>query len=343
MEKTSSLNNILSSANKLTVVVHTHPDGDAVGSGAAMVSYLRERLGKDAILIVPDAIPSNLAFIAEGLPVLDACASPEKAAERIASSELILVQDLNDLKRTEQLSSALESAKACKVLIDHHLNPILEPFSLVFSEPERSSTCELLYFILKELEKGDFSAIPAKCKAALMTGMTTDTNNFANSVGPDTLVMASELLKAGVDRDAIIDKLYHSDREERSKAFADMMANHLVMLPYGVSYMIMTEEMQQAYGLEPGETEGLVNLPLNMEKVRMNIFLREENGLFRVSIRSKRGVSARQLAASAFHGGGHELAAGGKLRWPDDIPDRSCAATFLEEITARFLRNEPTN
>jgi len=343
MEKLSSLNYLLSSANKLAVVVHTHPDGDAVGSGAAMVSYLREKLGKDALLIVPDAIPDNLLFIAEGLPVLDAAKEPEEARKWIAGSELVVVQDLNDLKRTEQLCPVLEAAGAGMILIDHHLNPILEPFCLVFSEPERSSTCELLYFMLKDLEQGDVSGLPARCKSALLTGMTTDTNNFANSVGPDTLTMASELLGAGVDRAYIIDKLYHSDREEKIKAFADMISNHLVILPCGVSYMIMTEEMQRSYGLAPGETEGLVNLPMNMEKVRMNIFLREENGLFRVSIRAKKGCSARNLAVAAFHGGGHELASGGKLRWPDDIPDRSCAAAYIEEITARFLRNETTN
>ena len=343
MENISLLNHILSSADKLSVVVHTHPDGDAVGSGSAMVSYLSERLGKDARLIVPDAIPDNLSFITEGMSVLDAGAAPEEALERITASDLIVVLDLNDLKRTEQLCPALESSKAVKVLIDHHLRPVLEPFALAFSEPSRSSTCELLYFILKELEQGNIGALPTKCLASLMTGMTTDTNNFNNSVGPDTLKMAGELLQAGVDRDLIIDKLYHSDREERVMAFADMMSRHLTILPCGVSYMIMTEEMQRSYGLEPGETEGLVNQPLNMAKVRMNIFLREENGLFRVSIRSKRGLSARNLADAAFHGGGHECAAGGKLRWPDDIPDRDSAAAYIEEITARFLRNETTN
>jgi len=343
MENITTLNHILSSADKLSVVVHTHPDGDAVGSGSAMVSYLRERHHKDAVLIVPDAIPSNLLFIAKGQPVLDASEDPGKALGRIADSDLILVLDLNDLRRTEGLCEALQAAKAPKVLIDHHLKPVLEPFTLAFSQPERSSACELLYFILKELEGGDISHFPMKCMECLMTGMTTDTNNFANSVGADTLKMAGELIRAGVDRDSIIDKLYRSDRQERTLAFADMVAKHMVVLPCGVSYMIMTEEMQRAYGLEPGETEGLVNVPLNMEKVRMNIFLREENGLFRVSIRSKKGTSARNLAEYAFHGGGHECAAGGKLFWPGDIPSRDSAAAFIEEITARFLRNETTN
>lgn len=343
MENISSLSRILGASSKVSVVVHTHPDGDALGSGAAMLIYLRERLGKDAMLILPDSAPHTVDFVVDGLGALDASFQLEAAEERIAASDLILILDLNQLHRTEQLAGALEASPATKVLIDHHLHPDLAPFDLVFSEPERSSACELLYFILKELENGETGKLPARCLEALMTGMTTDTNNFANSVIPSTLQMASELLLAGVDRDGIIDKLYHSDREERIFAFADMVANHLTILPSGISYMIMTEEMQSAYGLEDGETEGLVNLPLNMEKVRMSIFIREEKGLFRVSIRSKRGLSAQHMARDFFHGGGHELAAGGKIFWPEDMPGKDAAAAYLEEIAARFLRNETTN
>ena len=253
------------------------------------------------------------------------------------------VLDLNQLHRTEQLEAVIASSPATKVLVDHHLRPDTEPFALVFSEPERSSTCELLYFILKELEGGCVSNIPASSLYALMAGMTTDTNNFANSVIPTTLQMASELLQAGVDRDDIIDKLYHSDTEQRLLSFADMISNHLVILPCGVSYMIMTEEMQTAYGVDAGDTEGLVNMPLKVDRVRMSIFIREDAGHFRVSIRSKRGLSARDMAAEYFHGGGHELAAGGKIFWPEDIPSKDAAAGYLEEIAARFLRNETTN
>ena len=343
MENISSLSHLLGASRKVSIIVHTHPDGDALGSGCAMAEYLTRRLGKDARLIVPDSVPHTLTFLEKGFDVLDASAEPEAAKERIAGSDLILILDLNQLHRTEQLETVIASSPATKVLVDHHLRPDTEPFALVFSEPERSSTCELLYFILKEMEGGSIADIPSKSLYALMVGMTTDTNNFANSVIPTTLQMASELLQAGVDRDDIIDKLYHSDSEQRLLSFADMISNHLVILPSGVSYMIMTEEMQTAYGVDAGDTEGLVNMPLKVDRVRMSIFLREDAGHFRVSIRSKRGLSARNMAAEYFHGGGHELAAGGKIFWPEDIPAKSDAASYIEDIAARFLRNETTN
>ena len=52
-------------AETITVTVHTHPDGDAIGSGTAMVSYLAS-VGKDAVLVFPDAYPSTLEFLVTG-------------------------------------------------------------------------------------------------------------------------------------------------------------------------------------------------------------------------------------------------------------------------------------
>ena len=67
------------------------------------------------------------------------------------------------------------------------------------------------------------------------------------------------------------------------------------------------------------------------------IFLREEEGVYRVSIRSKRGCSAKQMASKWFHGGGHEMAAGGKLFFPQDIPTPGDAAAYIEKVTHEDL------
>jgi len=335
--KIDALRTLLNGSSKIRIAVHTHPDGDAIGSGTALVEYLRNRLGKDAALIVPDAPPFTLNFLLEGKDYTDAAAEKERMEKQVREADLILILDLNGFARTEIMADALAAAPAKKVLIDHHLKPQLELFDLAFSCTEVSSTCELLYFILKELEGGDIRNIPAESLYALMAGMTTDTNNFANSVHPTTLQMAGELLEAGVDRDDILQKLYHSDRVERLNAFADLIANHMTILPCGLAYIILTKEMWSAYGIEDGETEGLVNIPLNAEKVKVSIFLREENGLFRVSIRAKKGWSANQLAADCFHGGGHLLAAGGKLLWPSDIENRDKAAEYIERVAARLM------
>ena len=170
-----------------------------------------------------------------------------------------------------------------------------------------------------------------------MTGMTTDTNNFANSVFPSTLQMASELLAAGVDRDALLVQLYQSYRENRIRLMGYMQSEQLHILPNGTAYMILTRDIQQRFDMKDGESEGLVNVPLAIGAVKLSVLLKEDDGHFRVSVRSKKGTSAQQLALSHFHGGGHENAAGGKLYIGQDIPSPDAAAGYVEQVLKAFL------
>ena len=332
MEKTSTLREILHKASNILIVVHTHPDGDALGSGAAMLIYLRERMGKKADLLLPDSAPEYLGFIAEGVGITDAAVEPQRALELIDGADLIIIQDLNQLHRTEQLAAPLSESKAAKVLIDHHMFPDAGQFSLIFSEPERSSTCELLYYILKDIEGGSISGIPARSLYALMAGMTTDTNNFANSVFPSTFTMASELIAAGVDRDYLLQKIYFSYRENRVRLMGYMQNEGLTILPEGAAYMILTKEIQDRFDLREGESEGLVNVPLAIGNVKISVLLKEADDHFRVSLRSKKGTSAQRCAMKFFNGGGHENAAGGKL-----FPEKDLGGMKLEDYVKQAL------
>ena len=335
------LETFLASAKRVSVVVHTHPDGDAVGSGAAMLAYLRQCRGLDACLLLPDAAPASLDFALPAECVIVAAREPEAAAARIAGSDLLVCLDMNGFSRAEALAAPLRDSAARKVLIDHHLNPERASFDLTFSETEISSACELLYRVLLALPGvGTADRLPLSVLTSLMTGMTTDTNNFANSVFPTTLQMASELMAAGVDRDAILASLYYSYRENRFRAQGAFLTERLVILPEGVAYAVLDRAFQERFDLQEGETEGFVNLPLGIGRVRMSIFLREAEGHFRVSIRSKPGVSANRLAAEAFHGGGHECAAGGKLFFPEDIAGPGAAGVYVEAAAARFMRKQ---
>ena len=335
------LETFLASAKHVSVVVHTHPDGDAVGSGAAMLSYLRQCRGTDALLLLPESAPASLDFALPAEGVIVAACEPEAASARIAGSDLVVCLDMNGFSRAEALAAPLQASKARKVLIDHHLNPERASFDLVFSETEISSACELLYRVLLALPGvGTADRLPLSVLTSLMTGMTTDTNNFANSVFPSTLQMASELLAAGVDRDALLDRLYNNYRENRFRAMGACLQERMRITPEGAACIVLDRAFLTRFGLQEGETEGFVNLPLGIDRVRISLLLREDDGHFRVSIRSKEGVSANRLASEVFHGGGHERAAGGKLYFPQDIAGPAQAEEFLRDVTARFMRKK---
>lgn len=333
-ESLGRLETLIDGASKVSVVGHTHPDGDALGATCAMAVWLRERRGKEARVLFSDTPADNLLFIIpHGCQVLCQDREPEAVKAWLQESDLVILADCNGFSRTEGIAPLLEASAARKVLVDHHLNPERECFDIVFSTPDISSASELLYWILTSLDGG---SLPPESARVLMAGMTTDTNNFANSVFPSTFRMASELLAAGVDRDLLLRQLYSSYRENRIRLFGYMESEGLHMAGEA-AYMIVTREIQSRFDIRDGETEGLVNIPLSIEKVKLSLLLREEDGQFRVSIRSKKGTSAQRLAATCFHGGGHENAAGGKLLIGEDIPSREQAAAYVESSVRTVL------
>jgi phosphoesterase RecJ-like protein len=312
---------LIEEAKHPIIVTHAKPDGDAIGSSAAMFHFLCLCGKEDKLLVLNDSCPRYLGFIREAIPqeaLIIKEENSQKALDAIARADLIICLDFHAFHRTGGLETALTESKARKILIDHHLDPDRSLYDLSFSQNDISSASELLFWILMATPQIDGKAenLPPAGATALMTGMTTDTNNFGNSVYPSTLAMASDLLQAGVDRDMILQKINQEHTESRLRLKGFMLKDLMKITKDGVAYMVLDKKAQYGYKMQEGDTEGFVNEPLSIGKVKMSIFAREESGEIRISIRSKRGTSANRCAKLFFNGGGHENAAGGKLYMP---------------------------
>ncbi len=337
----------LSQASSPAIVTHMKPDGDAIGSSTAMYHVLR-LYGKTCKVVISDRFPSNLEFIADTIPHDDLIIyedDPQVAEDTLAASDLIICLDFNAFHRTDKLENALTASAAEKVLIDHHLSPDTEHFDLIFSETEISSASELLFHILMGLPPigSDAAKIPADTATSLMTGMTTDTNNFANSVYPSTLTMASALLAVGVDRDMILQNIYNSFGECRMRLMGHILKDLMKITPDGIAYIILDSRTQNDYNVNEGDTEGFVNLPLSIKEVVMSLMLKEDGDRVRVSIRSKKGISANRCARMYFNGGGHENAAGGRLYIGKEIESIADAGAYIEKYTHIFMSEDNEN
>ncbi|MCQ2115031.1 MAG: DHH family phosphoesterase [Bacteroidales bacterium] len=331
---------LLDRSARVVLITHTHPDGDALGSSTGMQRFLSS-LDKESTVIIPDPIPETLTFIRrnDNLPLIAASVQMERAEEAISAADLIICLDLNHIRRAEGLEPAFRASGAKKVLIDHHIGPDSESFDLVFSFPPMSSASELTFWLLLALEQtgGEIEKIPLKALEALMTGMTTDTNNFGNSTSPLTLEMAGRCIAAGVDRDAILSEIYQQYRQERFAFMGYYLSGKMRITSKGVAYAVFSAEELSRFGIQDGDTEGFVNIPLGMAKVRMSFFLKEQDGSYRVSIRSKKGTSANMCARLHFNGGGHENAAGGKLP-VSEFGDAAAVEAYIEKVTDGFLK-----
>lgn len=330
---------LVAQADKTAIVTHIRPDGDAVGSCVALASFLESR-GKSAYIIYPTEIPDSLKFIGEQiLPAGIFETSPENCKAILGECDLLFCLDFNRSHRTgDQMGAFLDSLDCPKILIDHHPDPDRNNYKVCLSECEVSSTAELLFWILMKTSavKSDVNALPYVCRTACLTGMTTDTNNFANSVFPTTFKMASFLLESGVDRDAVIDRLYNCYREERLRLMGRLLSEKMKITDNGIAYIILDAETVRGYDIHEGETEGFVNIPLGIEKVKISVFLKQDTDRFRVSVRSKRGWSAREIAEKYFNGGGHEQASGGRLMIPEHLKDADDAARYMEDFIRSY-------
>ena len=332
-------------ARQIGIVTHTRPDGDAIGSCLALKRYLEERLsgqGKCRILLdteVPDAV-RFLFSDAERQETFIFERENAAAEAWVAGCDLLVFLDLNTLSRTGGMEAMLQASGAQRVLVDHHLHPDRNAFGLAFSETEISSTCELLYQLLRRLPSCEGQPLPKACSDPLLTGITTDTNNFANSVFGLTLETVSALLDAGTDRERILEQLYNTYPERRIRLLGYLLDRNLTITDRGVAFMILDAETTESFGIREGETEGFVNIPLAIDRVRMSLFLKQNGDEYRVSIRSKRGWSAQRLAARYFSGGGHEQASGGRIPLDGTVKTKDDVAALVVRITDEFLHDE---
>lgn len=248
------------------------------------------------------------------------------------------------------IGGAPEGRTRC-IMIDHHLDPEPGIADLVISHPELSSTCEVLMRVIMEPpppppfkgvsghlltaevgtasqihsahlplreELGGGSGLLTESEAtSLYTGMMTDTGAFTYaSSRPEIYELISILLSYGIDKDKIYRNIYFTYSPNRMKLMGYMLYVKLdVWKKAHTTIMTLTNAERRRFGILNGDTEGLVNLPLQILGMKLSVFLREdtEHPCIRVSLRSVDDFPCNEMAAEFFGGGGHKNAAGGEV------------------------------
>lgn len=306
------LKEIIADGNLFVLTCHTGPDGDALGSTLGLANYLTT-LGKEAIVIVPDAYPDFLAWLPGAQEVIRFDKHCEKAELMIAMADVIFAMDYNALSRVDDMGPMIAKSKAKKVLVDHHLQP--DSFcDLSFSFPQLSSTCEVVFRLIVAMEGYELLS-KAACEC-IYTGMMTDTGCF--SYGPCTqevYLIISMLMQKEINKDRIYNKVFNNYSEGRLRLMGYVLYEKMRVFPeYHAALITLSREEMARFNFNKGDSEGLVNIPLQMKGVHFSAFLREdtEKELIRVSLRSQGTFPCNKFAAQYFGGGGHLNASGGQ-------------------------------
>lgn len=302
---------LIGAAHRIVITCHTLPDGDAIGSGLGMMHTLNA-LGHQARVVAPDPAPVQLQFMPGIETVVNHIRHPEAARRLIDEADLIICQDFNELKRTGSLEPVLTASVAPKLLIDHHLHP--DSFAdVIISHPEVSSTSMLVYRLLSRM--GVSGSINRRAAECICTGMMTDTGNFSyNSNDADLYVAVADFVSRGVNKDRIyaLAMNTHSENAVRLNAFA--LGTKMTVYPRHKAAVITLNRAElNRFQYQRGDTEGLVNRPLEIPEVTYSVYLRDEDGYVKVSCRSKGDFPVNKLCNKYFGGGGHLNAAGGEF------------------------------
>ena len=301
----------IENAQKIVLVTHLSPDGDAMGSSLGLYHYLQD-MGKEVRVVVPNAFPYFLKWMNGAKDVVINTYIPTVAEALIKNADLIFCLDFNTLKRIGALGELVEQSDAKKILIDHHLDPD-EDFDVVISYPKISSTCEIVFRLMVQL--GGFDRITSTVAECIYTGMMTDTGGFTyNSNDPEIFEIISMLLKKGVDRDHIYREVFNNYTDQRFRLLGFTLSQRMKLYPERkASLMYLSLEDQKQFNLTKGDTEGFVNYPLSIKGVLFSVFIREDEELTKVSLRSQGDFPCNKFAADFFNGGGHLNASGGEF------------------------------
>src|SRR5262249_24819443 len=180
-------------AERILILTHINPDGDAIGSMLGMWHALQS-LGKQALALASSPLPGYTKW----LPGADQI-QVYRPAMAFPDVDLVIMVDTATLARVgriyDEQAQALTSPPI--VIIDHHVtNEGAGTVNLI--QPEAASTCELLYAVFRAI---DLPMAPALA-TCLLLGVTTDTQSFqTSSTSSDSLRVAADLLDLGADQE----------------------------------------------------------------------------------------------------------------------------------------------
>jgi bifunctional oligoribonuclease and PAP phosphatase NrnA len=288
--------------DRFLLTTHERPDGDAIGSLAAMQQVLAA-MGKDAVAFLPAdefPLPYEYRFIhLDGLVT----EPPDDLSERV-----FVFLDCGNVDRTP--AKALSARARCVLNIDHH-HDNTRFGHLNHVDPTASCTAEMVWDLMKGL--GVQATHPIA--EALYVGVVTDTGRFMyENTGSRAHEMAAELIEDGIDVHAIYRRLYEGIPQGKLELLARGLTN---VQRYDGGLLTVTHLTREDYkttGADESYSEGLVDHLRSVEGTAVAGLVRDlladGDSKRKVSLRATDDRVDVSQIARAQGGGGHRRAAG---------------------------------
>lgn len=320
--KFGELKDLIKEANKILIVSHINPDGDALGSTSSLYTTIYDNFKKKADMLIVGHLPNCYKF----LPNI------QNAKLEFNDSmvyDLVITLDVAALDRLSTAKILFEKAKKT-VNIDHHkTNNNYGDYSIVFGGA--SSTGEVLLEIYNDLEW----KISLESAIGLYTAILTDTGGFRyENTSEKVFQSAAQLVKIGINPNEIYKNCY----ELKSKNFV-MFQNYCVNkaqfeMENKIAYTTVYKKDLEKFHAEEDFTEGLVETLRAIETTDVAFIAKEiDSKTTKISMRSKKTDVAE--ICGVYGGGGHTFAAGCTLKTNIDGAIKRILKTVQEKMNER--------
>ncbi|KJR97672.1 MAG: phosphoesterase [Peptococcaceae bacterium BRH_c4a] len=315
---------VIAGSARVLICGHIVPDGDSLGSVAALGLTL-EGMGKKVVMGSPDPIPEALMFLPGTDKFVIGCDNL-----RHEDYDTFVVLDCSVPKRLGSFRKFLEKDLMI-VNIDHHVSS--ESFAHYnYLDAGAAATGEIMTDLIDLMGTG----INKDVATCLYVAMVTDTGSFQyENTSSGTLRKAARLMDAGIQSPSINVRLY----EERPIQNIQMMGAVLEKLeisPCGrVAWSVVERDLLDRFSAKDEHTDGLINFLRTIKGVEVAMLFREiEKGKFKIGFRSKGEVDVNRLA-SKFGGGGHVRASGCILTGNLQKITQAVVGEAVKEVSAR--------
>jgi phosphoesterase RecJ-like protein len=292
----------INQANRIAILSHIRPDGDAIGSQLALALSLQQS-GKEISAWNEDGLPESFRFLEKSDLICRPPSNPEKFDLAVAL----------DTASQQRLGTALQAIRHADrwINIDHHAsNPGYGDF--VYIDPIAPATGQIVY----EFLRAENLPIPRAAADALYAAISTDTGSFRYSnTTARTFEIVAELIRSGTNAAAIANQLYESYPKRRVQLLGEILSQARFDADDKIASMTLSNEAKQRLEIHPDDIDGLIDSIRAVKTVVVALFFEElPEGKVRLSMRSKDDRVDVNKISGEFGGGGHPRAAGARIR-----------------------------
>lgn len=296
------------------ILTHARPDGDTLGSAAALC-YALTKLDKTAYVLENPDITKKYAFLIEDI------AAPEGY-----EPETVIAVDIADGSLFPE--NARDYIGYVDLAIDHHRD-IPDYARLALSQPERAACGEIVYDLIKFMG----ISLDKKMAEAIYTAVSTDTGCFRYSnVTSSTFRTAADCLDAGINA-AALNRIYF-ELKSRSRMMLDgIVESTMKFFEDGkIALVIIDEETITSLGITNDDLDGISGFPRRIEGVEIGITVTQRPDGNKVSVRTSPDADASAICRR-FDGGGHRCAAGCTLSGSLEETGERLVTAAIEELS----------